>query len=161
MPRSLARCLADRPLVRFAVACGALLSNAVHAVASPPFREGRVLVGYVDGLARGRRARIASAVGATDVGAVGGRTRWLRARPGRELATIRALRARRDVRYAEPDWIGHADALPDDPKFARQWALRNTGAAVFGVSGVPGADEDAVPAWDVTTGSATIVVGIT
>jgi subtilisin family serine protease len=161
MLRSLARCFADRPLVRLAIACGALLGLAVRAVASPPFREGRVLVGYVDGVARGRHARIASAVGATDLGAIGAHTRVLRVRPGREMATIHALRARRDVRYAEPDWIGHADALPDDPKFGRQWALRNTGAKVFGVAGVPGADEDAVPAWDVTTGSAAIVVGIT
>jgi subtilisin family serine protease len=161
MPRSLARRFADPPLARIAIACGVLLSVAVRAVASPPFREGRVLVGYVDGVAGGRHARIASVVGATDVGAIGAHTRVLRVRPGREMATIHALRARHDVRYAEPDWIGHADALPDDPKFGRQWALQNTGAKVFGVAGVPGADEHAVPAWDVTTGSPTIVVGIT
>jgi len=117
MPHSLARRFADPPLARLAIACGVLLSLAVRAVASPPFREGRVLVGYVDGVAGGRHARIASVVGATDVGAIGAHTRVLRVRPGREMATIHALRARHDVRYAEPDWIGHADALPDDPKF--------------------------------------------
>ncbi len=113
MPRSLARRFADPPLARIAIACGVLLSVAVRAVASPAFREGRVLVGYVDGVAGGRHARIASVVGATDVGAIGAHTRVLRVRPGREMATIHALRARHDVRYAEPDWIGHADALPD------------------------------------------------
>ena len=161
MPRSLARCFAERPLVRLVVAGGVFLGIASGAVASPPFREGQVLVGYVDGLARGRHARIASAVGATDLGKIGPRAHLLRVRPGREMATVHALRARHDVRYAEPDWIGHADGIPDDPKFARQWALRNTGASVFGVAGVPGADERAVPAWDVTTGSPAIVVGIT
>jgi subtilisin family serine protease len=38
--------------------------------------------------------------------------------------------------------------------------MNNTGQAVRGISGTPGADIDAEPAWDVTTGSSTIVVGV-
>ncbi|OYW59052.1 MAG: hypothetical protein B7Z40_22185 [Bosea sp. 12-68-7] len=31
------------------------------------------------------------------------------------------------VHIAEPDYLVHASATPNDPQFAQQWALRNTG----------------------------------
>lgn len=43
------------------------------------------------------------------------------------------------------------EAVPNDPSFPQQWALRNTGQS----GGVPGADIKAVPAWDLATGGIT------
>jgi len=69
--------------------------------------------------------------------------------------------ARPDVAYAEPNYQWRAVAIPNDPQFVSQWALQNTGQSSDGFSaGTPGADISAVPAWDISTGNATYVVGI-
>ncbi|HTL99979.1 MAG TPA: S8 family serine peptidase, partial [Candidatus Omnitrophota bacterium] len=60
------------------------------------------------------------------------------------------------VRIIEPNYLLHADAVPNDPSFAIQWALQNTGQQ----GGTPGADIHAVAAWDQTTGSNQVVVAI-
>jgi hypothetical protein len=44
--------------------------------------------------------------------------------------------------------------LPDDPLFADQWYLLNTGQS----GGTPGADIDVVPAWNVATGQGVTIV---
>src|SRR5206468_7217237 len=55
-------------------------------------------------------------------------------------------------------------AAPDDTLFGRQWALRNTGQTINGdwgnIAGTAGADISATSAWDVTTGSSSVIVGI-
>ncbi|GAC1331814.1 MAG: hypothetical protein NVSMB17_10180 [Candidatus Dormibacteria bacterium] len=64
------------------------------------------------------------------------------------------------MRYAEPNYILHADLTPNDPSFPQLWGLQNTGQCVVGTCGTPGADIKAEPAWNVTTGSSTVVVGV-
>jgi subtilisin family serine protease len=62
------------------------------------------------------------------------------------------------VRYAEPDqWVQYR-ALPNDPLFGRQWALRNSGQRLLATKGRPGADIDAPPAWDLDTGTPSLIV---
>lgn len=84
--------------------------------------------------------------------------------PEGEVATLaRELSALPEVDYAEPDAINqHTGILiaaplapgktPNDPSFADQWHYRYT----------PGVEEGAnlPPAWDITTGSAAIVVAV-
>jgi len=48
---------------------------------------------------------------------------------------------------------------PNDPDFDKQWGLKNTGSALQG-GGTPDADIDADEAWDITTGSSTVKVGV-
>jgi len=126
--------------------------------ATPSFRDGIVLVGFHENVRDSARSAIAAAIGAKHLGTIGAATHVLRVPFGAESAIVQALRLQDAVRYAEPDWIGHADAIPNDPGFSTQWAFQNTGR---GIQGVAGADEKAVPAWDVTTGSKAIVVGVT
>ena len=52
------------------------------------------------------------------------------------------------VEYAEPNYVLYADRLPDDPRLAEQYALHNTGQT----GGTPGADVDALRAWNISTG---------
>jgi len=52
------------------------------------------------------------------------------------------------VEYAEPNYILTADRLPDDPRLAEQYALRNIGQT----GGTPGADVDALRAWNISIG---------
>ena len=88
-------------------------------------------------------------------GAVGGR--------GASGAVTRALgqlQSDARVRYAEPNYIFHADATPNDPLFNRLWGLDNSGQLVNGAAGTPDADIDAPEAWSVTTGSDNVTVAV-
>ncbi|HWP54496.1 MAG TPA: S8 family serine peptidase, partial [Pyrinomonadaceae bacterium] len=76
--------------------------------------------------------------------------------PEETKPALRALRSRSDVIYAEPNFIRHKSLVPNDPNYAAQWALHNTGQN----GGTAGVDIKAEPAWDKTTGSRNIVVGI-
>ncbi|HEU5311586.1 MAG TPA: S8 family peptidase, partial [Candidatus Eisenbacteria bacterium] len=69
---------------------------------------------------------------------------------------IRRFRGHRAVEIIEPNWIVRADAVPNDPQFHLLWGLQNTGQT----GGLPGADIDAIPAWDAQTGFHDIVVAV-
>jgi subtilisin family serine protease len=62
------------------------------------------------------------------------------------------------VEFAEPDYIVHADAVPNDPKFTdgTLWGLNNTGQN----GGRPDADIDAPEAWDVLNSASNVVVAV-
>jgi subtilisin family serine protease len=64
------------------------------------------------------------------------------------------------VVYAEPNYIVRTSLTPNDTRFGELWGLNNTGQVVGGSAGIPGADISAVSAWDVSTGSSSIVVGV-
>jgi subtilisin family serine protease len=70
------------------------------------------------------------------------------------------LNARDDVLYAEPNYRIHAAGTPNDSRFGEQYGLHNTGQTVKGVAGTVDADIDAPEAWNVTTGSANVVVAV-
>ena len=80
--------------------------------------------------------------------------------PARLDAVLRRLRSDPRVRFAEPNYKLHALATPNDSAFGELWGLVNSGQAVKGVTGTPDADIDAEQAWNVTTGSSSVVVGI-
>jgi subtilisin family serine protease len=71
---------------------------------------------------------------------------------------IQELQKSGDFEYVEPDWIVTVSQTPADTAFAdgRLWGLRNTGQD----GGVRGVDVNAVPAWALTTGSPTVIVGV-
>lgn len=62
-----------------------------------------------------------------------------------------------NVEYAEPNYIRRIAKTPNDTYFAQQWALHNTGSFA---NGTPDADIDAPEAWDIKTGSSSIVVAV-
>lgn len=74
------------------------------------------------------------------------------------LDQANALAAVKGVRFAEPDMIatGETDAVPNDIGFPYAWQLSNTGQ----YGGTPGFDIQARPAWDITTGSPSIITVI-
>ena len=77
--------------------------------------------------------------------------------PGVSPAAMRAWAAGIDgVAGIEPDFAIRPTAVPNDPSFTDQWGLRNTGQA----GGSRGGDIAAVAAWDVTTGSRSVVVAV-
>lgn len=80
--------------------------------------------------------------------------------PGTDVMTMVAQYANLPgVELAELDGIGGvAQQIPNDPKFPEQWGLHNTGQVPPG--GTPDADVDAPEAWDLTTGSSSILVAV-
>ncbi|HEX7139016.1 MAG TPA: FG-GAP-like repeat-containing protein, partial [Vicinamibacterales bacterium] len=63
------------------------------------------------------------------------------------------------VVYAEPNYVVNVVTSPNDPFYTNLWGLNNTGQYVNGY-GYAGSDIGAEAAWSVTTGSASIVVGV-
>src|SRR6185503_4726 len=69
---------------------------------------------------------------------------------------VKLLASLPGVEYAEPNYIVRTTLTPNDTRFGELWGLNNTGQS----AGTPGADISAVSAWDVSTGSSSIVVGV-
>ncbi len=77
--------------------------------------------------------------------------------PGASVAEVLGWAAQRPtVASIEPDFVINPASLPNDPAFGSLWGLQNVGQS----GGVSGADIDAVKAWDVTTGSRSVVVAV-
>ena len=74
------------------------------------------------------------------------------------LALANALAGEPWVEWAQPNLLRNYTlaGVPNDPMFPNQWHLQNTGQG----GGLVGADADLVAAWDVTTGSSSIVIAI-
>ncbi|MGN6169803.1 MAG: S8 family serine peptidase [Solirubrobacteraceae bacterium] len=166
-----------------------LLASAAQAVA--PYRPGTVLVEFKPGVSAADRSaaeRQVKAQRATQLGAASraargsrgldrriGQIFMLRVARGDELSDVTALRGQKGVQFAEPDYLmrlsdlmtqsGSAPSgtpqIPNDPSFPLQWGSLNTGQTVNGQTGIAGDDDGAAQAWNVTTGSPSIVVGTT
>ena len=127
---------------------------------APEFSQTNILLALSKGISRQQRVIIERSVHAHEVRSLGIDNAYLVTVPsGHVLNAVRTLRTHAGVRYAEPDYTQIVAAVPNDPAFPTQWAYQNTGQTVNGTSGTPGADERATPAWDVTTGSSSIVIG--
>ncbi|HUR34836.1 MAG TPA: S8 family peptidase [Vicinamibacterales bacterium] len=120
-----------------------------------------VLVKFLDGATPGQASSLAADTDAqilTPLGRTGALR--LRSRSLSAQALVDRLTRRPDVAYAEPNFIVHAIAEPDDPHFGQLWGLHNIGQAINGFPGTPGADIQAAPAWELTVGSTAQVVAI-
>jgi thermitase len=140
-------------------AAATTLSGSDRSVAEPSFRDGVVLVGFDNGATQDRRRAALAAAGARDTRTIGVGVHVLHVAPGGVRSAVRELRSRPGIRFAEPDYIAHESAVPNDPSFGLQWADQNVGQTVNGVTGTPGADEHTVRGWDSTIGSRSIVIG--
>ena len=76
---------------------------------------------------------------------------------GKELeSAIAAYTADPAVLYAEPDYTVRIEGIPNDSSFNQLWGMNNTGQT----GGTPDADINAPEAWDITTGSADVVLAV-
>lgn len=62
------------------------------------------------------------------------------------------LSALPEVEYAEPDAIMQHTVIPNDPRYSDQWHYTAPGSGHYGIN--------APAAWDITTGSASVVVAV-
>jgi Subtilase family/FG-GAP-like repeat len=133
--------------------------GTAERAAGPKYHPTRVLVRYKNGTTRGMMEAIHQRVNAKvsrELSIVNG----LQVVEVPEASSIHDLlhyyRQNPNVLYAEPDYFVRAVGAPNDPQFASQWNLQNTGQN----GGTPGADIHALQAWGLTTGSRNVVVGV-
>ncbi len=136
-------------------ACGQGYSPSSQQVAAPQ----QVLVKFrttTNSLSRSKSLRAAGL----------GRSSEFALVPGLSVATVGAsqttaqaiasLQSDPNVLYVEPDYVVTTNAIPDDTRFAFQYALDNTGQT----GGTPDADIDAPEAWDIETGKRVVIAVI-
>lgn len=79
--------------------------------------------------------------------------------PGESAAeAAAALEEDPAVAVAEPDSLRSVEAISNDPLFAQEWGLQNTGQTVNGLVGKSGNDINLLPAWERTVGTPSTVV---
>lgn len=78
-------------------------------------------------------------------------------RPGEDVfEAVQEYKTNGNVEAAEPDYILKASVIPNDPQFAQQWGLHNTGQII----GVQDSDMDAPEAWDTLREAPDVIVAI-
>lgn len=73
---------------------------------------------------------------------------------------INKLQSNPNVESVEPNYIYKPSKVPNDPKFGKLWGQNNAGQPVYGISGTSNADMDAPEAWDISTGSDSVVIAV-
>jgi subtilisin family serine protease len=133
----------------------AILLVAAPAEAAAPAAEGRLLVGFKQGVSSERQQRVLAALDGRIAQRFksirGGRLVVVRPRSGRATDALRKRLARRsEVAYAEPDFFQFASAkTPDDPFYGLQYAL---------VDSPDDHDIDAPDAWGTRSGCAKVAI---
>ncbi len=136
----------------------------LEMVGGRPAAANQVIVRYRDGAGKADRDYVeatAWASKARGVGGSGNRMYVIEADGNKSVAAlVKELSAQPSVLYAEPNYYVQALVTPNDPLFGQLWGLDNTGQTINGQAGTFGADIDAVAAWNVTTGTSSVVVGV-
>jgi hypothetical protein len=122
------------------------------------WREGTLLVGMKPGVPEASAKQLHDALGSEKLQAFPElRLQVVKLRAGLSVEeAVKRYSADPRVAYAEPDYRVSVQATPDDPRFGDLWGLHNLGW----IGGTPDADIDAPEAWNVTTGSAGVVVAV-
>ena len=130
---------------------------------TPDAVPGEIIIAFNSGVGEGairnfnRRNGLTEKEDLTGVsGGNRGRTKLVTFNGNVSQGLLNGLSRNPNVRYAEPNYILSIDSSPNDPSYASLWGMNNTGQT----GGTPDADIDAAEAWDQTTGSASIIVGI-
>lgn len=129
------------------------------AVQASKYMQDRILVRFRPATSAAEMQAAHTAVGfrvLSDFSAVD-RLQMIQLAPGTNVHdAIRMYRNNPSVLYAEPDYIVQVTGAPNDPFFSTQWNMQNTGQT----GGTVGADIHATQAWNITTGSAGVVVAV-
>jgi subtilisin family serine protease len=160
-----------RALWVVAVSLVLVLALASTASADAAYAPGQVVVRYKPGTGPSDRNQALADVDATSSDTLPIPDAHVAdLKPGESVAdAVAKLNANPDVRYAEPNYIYKPTRTPNDTLFGQQWAQLNTGQTFTpdsdgppnsSITGIPGVDMGATTAWDQTTGSANVLVGV-
>jgi subtilisin family serine protease len=151
-----------------AIALVVALSAGLPATSAPQLagRPGtsyvadQLLVRFASGASDARVSEINAAVGTTTLRSfhIMPNLRLVQVRNGLSASeAIARYQTFADVMYAEPNYTSHiSETIPNDPSFNLQYNWKNTGQS----GGTVDADVDATDAWDHTTGSSSVIIGL-
>ena len=114
--------------------------------ANQQYVPGEVVVGFRPNVDPVSRLEALSDASASTLESIGSLNAKLVSVDGSVSAAIAELKSNPAVAYAEPNWIYHAEAVPNDPRYSQTYGLPKI---------------QAPQAWDVTTGSAAVTVAVT
>jgi len=139
-----------------------VLKSPVLSSQDSPYKSGEVIVGFKASVGNQQQEQTEKRHGdKTSIKLQGINARLVKLGSGRSVTqAIREYEGEPTVAYAEPNFLVHAISTPNDPMYPQLWGLKNTGQTVNGTTGKVGADIKAEPAWAVTAGSASVVVGV-
>lgn len=141
---------------------GFFAAFAPAATAAPvpdyPHVPGRLIVGFQDTVTPFARRGVHAAVGVVEVRALVHPRMDLAIFDANENLAAReaAYRARPEVDFVHPDYLGGGGFVPNDTFYGDQWHLSNTGQS----GGTAGADIEAEAGWDIAAGGASVVVAV-
>ncbi len=157
-------------LVLLAVPLG-LAAPASALAADAPVVPGQVIVRFAPDRSAATQAKALDAVdarGSTPIALPD--TRVVRLDHGASVAeAVDRLEQRRDVLWAEPNYVVTVDRTPSDPRLPEQWGVANVGQALPMLrpnltmqawTGTAGVDLAGPAAWDATSGSSQVLVGV-
>lgn len=134
-----------------------VLASAGWALTAQPI-PGEVIVKYRAGTTNARRDQVMSLLSNVqrrrDFSFI--RAELVKSNGMSTAQMLTALRRDPNVEYAEPNYRITMDVVPNDPRFAELYGMRNTGQT----GGTAGADIRATNAWDVYTGDPSQKIGI-
>jgi len=141
--------------------------SGAHATESALYDDSLIVV-YKENTSKLAKMRARSSVGARISDAnrdeiddrfkslLNGRLANLKLRGKSVKEAIEILKKNPSVAYVEPNYKWSKALTPNDPSYGDLWGMNNTGQN----NGVVDADIDAAEAWDITTGSSDIVIGV-
>lgn len=145
-------------LVAAFVVVSACLTNAIAVGQTAEYKPGEILVKFKSGTTELEQQSIHKEIGSTRIKEFKNlRIDHIKIKSGLDIETaIARYQKQTKVEYAEPNYLLRAGKLPNDTNFSSLWGLHNTGQN----GGAVDADIDAPEAWDLTTGSNSIVVAV-
>jgi len=133
------------------------------------FVEGEVLVKYKSGVSAQVQQYTATNLGGRSLTPVGNKLRVakIKLQEGIDvMAAVQAYQADSNVEHAQPNYIYHTSAIPNDASYNQLWGMNNTGQTISNPSystnnpGIAGNDIDAESAWDQITDCSSAVVAV-
>lgn len=140
-----------------------------HSFVRGEFVPGEILVKFKPTTSGIMKDATVAAYGGRTLSTLGYRNAWsqIKLAPGQDVqSAVGAYLTDPNVEYAQPNYIYHALALPNDPSYGQQWAFNNTGQTVSTSSyptnnpGIAGDDMSMQLAWDHITDCSSIVVAV-
>ena len=140
-----------------------------RATINKKFVEGEVLVKYKLNVTAEAQQYTATNLGGRSSTLVGKKLKLakIKLQEGIDvIAAIQAYKADPNVEHAQPNYIYHTTAIPNDPSYSQLWGMSNTGQTISNSSyptnnpGIVGNDVDAELAWDQITDCRSAVVAV-
>jgi Subtilase family/Fervidolysin N-terminal prodomain/Abnormal spindle-like microcephaly-assoc'd, ASPM-SPD-2-Hydin/HYDIN/CFA65/VesB-like, Ig-like domain/FlgD Ig-like domain/Viral BACON domain len=133
--------------------------NAAQAPAVPPanYVPGEVILKFKSNATQHDKDQIYAELGGAKVKGLGRINAELRRVETMTVdEAVSRYRSHAKIEYIEPNYIVQANETPNDPLFPQLYGLNNTGQT----GGTVDADIDAPQAWDVFTGSSSVLIGV-